>query len=116
MDSQESRAVWPPTPGFFKIRLVRRGWRVPAMIVRSEHGWQAVIDGVTYETHDDPAQSPEIGKVWGYGTMISAADYDWLVAVRENARVNDRAHPSLSPLKPINYLTLTPLLPARKPA
>jgi len=104
----QRRLIWPPSPGWFKLRLVRGGWQVPAMICHHDQiGWWAVLDGEQFAPHDDPAHAPRVSDIWT-GTIIDEATYDWLLAVKAWARQHEPDHPCLSPTKPISHRRLIP--------
>ena len=106
------RAVWPPEPGFFKLRLVRGGWQVPARIVCGGDGlWFAIIDGVSFQPAEDPLHAPGIDKIWHGGTVTTESDYDYLNALRDAAKRWQPQHPACNPDKPINPSLLRPIAP-----
>lgn len=108
----QRRQVWPPEPGFFGFALVRKAWRVPCRIIRTEAGlWQAEIDDVLNPAHHDPAHAEGVAMLWHGGVKIPESDYRWLCAVREWAKANAPEHPALSPRKAIDPRRLTPLAP-----
>jgi hypothetical protein len=110
--AEPSRPIWPPEPGTFALRRARRGWRVPAQIGRDDAGrWYAIIDGVAGESHPDPAYAPDVDRIWTAGIRIPQADYDYLLALKSWAVVNDPEHPCLSPFEPIDPRRLRPLAP-----
>lgn len=107
-----ARAVWPPEPGFFALKLVRNGWLVPARIGFDGVRWHAEIDGTIHPAHTDPALAPEVARIWTSGARVDEADYRWRFAVKAHALAHDPAHPALCPDKAMNPNTLRPL-PAR---
>jgi hypothetical protein len=122
-DPTKPRAVWPPEPGAFKLRLVPRGWQVPARIVReSSPGvvtgagepvllWHAVIDGIARHPNIDPANAEDVARIWHGGERIDETEYRWLVATGDWARAHDPRHPAANPLYPIDPSRLRPLKP-----
>lgn len=112
----QARSVWPPEAGFFKLRLVSKGWHVPARIVCSEGRWHAVIDEAIQESHPDPVHAPEVSRVWSYGAAIDEAEYFHLISLKAWAKANDTAHPALHPQKPVNRMLLRPLAPQPRTA
>jgi hypothetical protein len=115
-DAAQRRAIWPPSPGFFQLRLVRRGWPVPARIVCDVEGWHAEIDGVASAPHDDPAHAPDVARVWHGGHRIAEADYRYLLDLKDWARDCEPGHPCLHPQRPIDPGLLPPILPVRSPS
>jgi hypothetical protein len=111
--ADQVRAVWPPEPGFFRLRLVRKGWAVPCQIICQDGQWQAEVDGVLLPPVAQPEDAGAIGDIWAYGEKITAPVYDWLHKMRRWAAFHDPDHPSLHPRKPINPMTLRPLTPRK---
>lgn len=111
MEKQKSRAVWPPEAGYFSVRLVRKGFRVPARIIHDGEKWQAEVDGEMQTPHPDPALAAMVADIWYGGRQIDQQEYDYLVAVKEHARVNNPQHPCLHPRCAIDHRVLTPIMP-----
>jgi hypothetical protein len=112
----QARAVWPPHPDLFHLRLVKHGWPVPARILCTDDGWQAEVDGVLYPPHPDPAYAPMVAELWHRGQFITELEYRWRSALRDHARTHDSAHPSVNPRKAVDVRRLKPLQPRRTPA
>jgi hypothetical protein len=113
MQSQSpSRLIWPPQPGYFAVRLVRKGFRVPACINWDGSVWHAIIDEITYLPHTDPAHAQGVARIWMSGLMITEADYRWMIAIKVWARTADPDHPCLSPRTPIDPARLRPIDPS----
>jgi hypothetical protein len=75
-----SRRVDEPTPGHFKIRLVRGGPYVAAAISRGMGFWTVWINGQPGGApHPDPWAVPGMERVWTSGTPISAREYHALL-------------------------------------
>jgi hypothetical protein len=106
----QRRAIWPPEPGCFRIRLAPRAWLVPCKIVHDDDGWHAIIDEREHDPHPDPAHAPRVSDVWT-GLRISESEYDWLIAVKRQAERTDPSHPSLNPTTAIHPNRLQPLIP-----
>jgi hypothetical protein len=106
------RPVWPPEAGWFRFRLVRGGWAVPAAIRQTDDGWSAVIDGFEHPPHDDPAHAEGVSDLWTYGDRIEQHEYDYLTALREHVRRADPSHPAANPHRAILPAMLRPILPA----
>lgn len=114
-DTTQARVVWPPEPGTFSLRLVRRGWRVPARIQRTADAlWQADVDGVLCDAHIDPALADRVATIWHHGLRIPDSEYRWLLALKAHAALYAPQHPCLSPRTPIDPRRLAPLL-AKEP-
>ena len=112
----QSRAIWPPEAGFFRVQLSSRAWAVPCAIVAHDDGtWQAVVDGVDRTPHADPAYAQDIALIWTSGTKIAKPEYDYLNAIREHYRAHGpEDHPSLHPREAINPMRLRPIFPERR--
>jgi hypothetical protein len=106
----QRRQVWPPEAGFFRLRLVRKGWAVPCQIVCTDDElWQATIDGEALTAHADPAHAPRVADIWHGGHRIDEAEYLWCLAVKEHAAAHDPDHPALNPRQAISPMRLKPL-------
>lgn len=109
----QRRLVWPPSPGWFALALVRRGWKVPCRIVRDDDGWHAEVDGVAHPAHPDPAHAYLVDAVWHGGIRIPESEYLWLEAVRAWALAHEPgSHPAANPRKAIDPRRLAPIMPA----
>jgi hypothetical protein len=107
----QSRPVGEPQPGFYKVRLVAKGWAVPAQLGPYAHDMAVTLDGKYLgrwspdelrglpDTH--PAQ-----RIHLYGERIDESEYRYLNALREFARAHKPGHPCLSPDKPIDIRLL----------
>jgi hypothetical protein len=109
--AEQSRAIWPPEPGFFALRLVRRGWEVPARIVFDGEKWQAEIDGVASLPDIAPALAENVARIWQGSRRIAEHEFRWLEKLREWAKANQPEHPCLHPRQPIKPGMLKPILP-----
>jgi len=110
-DPAQARSIWPPSPGTFRLRLVKGGWAVPAQIVETAAGWCAIIDEIALPPNPDPAQAEGVERVWTSGHKIDEAEYRYLTAVKEYAAKHAPDHPALNPRKPIDHMLLRPILP-----
>lgn len=109
---QIARRVWPPQPGFFRMRLVPRGWAVPARIFHlPDDTWMAVIDGQECAPDADPALAQDVARIWHSGLHISPQEYEWLNRLREAALERQPDHPAAQPRRPIIVANLRPLYP-----
>jgi hypothetical protein len=110
-DPAQARLVWPPSPGTFRLRLVKGGWAVPAQIVETAAGWCAIIDEFAFAPHPDPTQAEGVERIWTGGTKIDQAEYDWLIALKAAAKAAAPRHPAVNPHKRIDHMLLTPIIP-----
>jgi hypothetical protein len=101
----QARAVWPPSPGFFRMRLTKRGWEVPCAIRHDGNGWCAVIDGCEHPPAALPEHAEGVSDIWTYGTITDEADYRWRLAVKAHAAAHEPDHPACNPRTAINPLT-----------
>jgi hypothetical protein len=109
---QPARPVWPPEPGFFTLRLVRRGWAVPAQITHDGTAWCAIIDEQAYLPHKDPAWAEGVERIWTGGVRVESAHYHWLIALKRWAFASSPDHPCLFPRRPIDPAQLAPIEPS----
>lgn len=112
MRQQKARAIWPPQPGLFSLRLVKNGWKVPARISHTEAGWHAEIDGEAQPANPNPERAAGVDTIWHSGDQIDQQTYDHLQAIREYAREHDPDHPSLRPRTAMDHRTLRPIYPS----
>jgi len=105
--------IWPPTPGYYRMRLVRHGPRVAV------HIWfgQPVMDGETLDrsprwcvaidgrTTDDAGELFHVEQAWPYCAKepIPAGVYHYMVAHAGWARLHDAEHPKARPRRPIDF-------------
>jgi len=111
--NSEPVPIWPPTPGYYRMRLVRNG---PRVAVRIWYGqpikdgecldrsprWCVAIDGLT---SDDAGELLDIHKAWPFCARepISAADYKYMIAAAGWARLYAIDHPKATPRRPIDF-------------
>jgi hypothetical protein len=107
----QRRAVWPPEPGLFRLRLVRGGWGVPCAIAVTIDGWQAEIDGIAYPPDPDPARAIGVERIWTGAEIIDQSEHDWLIEMKAWALAHEPDHPAANPLQAINPSELRPLIP-----
>jgi hypothetical protein len=108
--ADQARAIWPPTTGMFRLRLVRGAWAVPCLIARTDEGdWYAEVDGCTHHPHADPAYAEGVSDIWTYGEIIDQPTYTWLLAMKDHAAAHDPDHPCLHPRRAIDRHRLQPV-------
>lgn len=84
--NQPPRIIDQPEPGYFKMRLVKKGPWVPAAIFYEECSglWIAQIDGVLYGSDRDAHKAPKVMDIWQTAAeRISEAEWAWMNAMRE---------------------------------
>lgn len=106
---QPSRQSWPPLPGYFRLRLVKDGWRAPAQIIFADGLWQAIIDGEEGEPDADPVVAG-VDTIWAYGAFSTADEYAFLNATREWARQYRSDHPAADARRPRSKRRMKPII------
>ena len=113
-DWTKARVVNEPQPGFYKVRLVAKGWKVPAWIFQAGDALVAIVDGeqqIGRWRADDEAPMSDITplmRVHLYGEQIDQAEWDYLNALREFCRIHKPDHPCCHPGRPIDIRLLAP--------
>jgi hypothetical protein len=107
----QSRLIWPPSPGLFRLRLVKGAWAVPTRILRGTL-WQAEIDETLNAPHADPALARGVDTIWHGGLRIDQDEYDWLIGMKRYAEQSNHDHPCLHPTRAIDRSRLRPFVPA----
>lgn len=97
-----------PEPGFYRLRLVRRGPYVPARIVLEEGLWQVILNGAPSGKHEHPWAIAWMHKVWPYAETIMESDYDYMLAYAQWAEKHAPEDPAARPNEPIDVTTLPP--------
>ena len=110
MRQEPSRNVWPPEPGFFKMRLRSGCWQVPCAIYTKESEgliwWRVEIDGALSLWDPDPLIA-QCDRVWHYGERIDEDEFRRLNTLRRTAPAD---HPARNPLKRADPRLLPPIL------
>ena len=71
-----TRQVDSPRAGFFSIKLVKGGVRVPGRIIHDFDLFQAELDGVLQgPPHEDPFKANGVSRLWEYGREITADEF-----------------------------------------
>ena len=96
-------------PGFYRFQFVKGAPTVGACIGQDENGWSVVVDGCAYPPHPDPALAQMLLDVWAHGRPCSEADYRYLVAVADHAKVHDTEAPQAKPRERYDPLTAKPI-------
>jgi|HubBroStandDraft_1064217.scaffolds.fasta_scaffold49437_3 hypothetical protein len=113
-DWTKPRVISEPVAGFYKVRLCPRGWRVPAKLDMLHDVWTATVDGSpalgfwTLEEFRDLPDTNLAQRVHLYGERIDQAEFDYLNALREFAKVHKPRHPAANPMEAID-LRLQPI-------
>ena len=102
------RAVSAPEPGFFMIRMVKGGPRLPARIHHENGCWWASVGTREFARHADPLRAPWVERIWHGGEDIDAAEHEHRVRALRAAQA-DPAHPANRPRQPIDLTKLKSL-------
>lgn len=106
---QPARIVDQPQPGYFRLKLCKGGWSVPAQIIFADGMWQAVIDGVAGEPDPDPITAG-VDRIWNYGDFSNSQSYSYLNALREWSRLHRPDHPAADATQPISKRRMKPIV------
>lgn len=80
-----SRVIDQPRAGFFLIKLVKGGPRVPARIcVDFDQFWAEINGKAVGAATEDPLTADHVMRIWHYGVEIDEQEHRRLLA-RENA-------------------------------
>jgi hypothetical protein len=109
--ARQRRRIDAPEPGYFSMRLVKGGWRVPCRIVHDAHGWHAEINGEVQPAFPDPYAAPGVSRVHERGLRIDQPTYDRLIALKAYAEAHEPDHPAANPLRAIDPMQLQPIIP-----
>jgi hypothetical protein len=104
-----TRAVATPEPGYFRVRLVRKGPLVPARIVFTNGLWNAVVDGMIYPSAPEPSGAPRVFFIWHGGEIVSEAKYFHDITTRARFVEADETQALRDPFKPIRLDEMPPL-------
>lgn len=103
-----SRPVWPPTPGFYLVRLVRGGPQVGASITHDETGWSCQIDGVHSGPVADPVLLEDIEKIHTYGRFTTEAEVKFRLGLKRYDEIYRPNSPAANPRRAIDPATFIP--------
>lgn len=107
--NQAPRRIDLPTPGLFKLRLVRGGPWVAASIDQDAEGrWSATIAGIQSAAHPDPGMADGVFRIWHYGHVITASEHDYLLERARWAAIHAPDSPEANPERPIHVGSLPP--------
>ena len=103
-------------PGYYLLRLHRRGWQVPCRITLAHDIYECMIDGVLVwggtATDLDALRSvwpePQVVVLMAWGEQSTEAAYNHRNATREHYREYDPNHPAMNPTRPIETRLLKP--------
>lgn len=96
--NERPRRIDQPEPGYFKVRMVRKGPWVAARIGQRFGFWFAEINGTGCGATDpDPAKADGVYRVWSTGAVITKTEFEALLR-----------KPPASPDKPIDLGSIPP--------
>ncbi|HVI92319.1 MAG TPA: hypothetical protein VM659_28775 [Dongiaceae bacterium] len=114
LDLRDSHDISTPTPGLYKMRIIKRGPWVPVKIE-----FRPSRDSETSELLDrSPSfhallgdEDVPIDKVWPWcaGEPIPEAEYNWRVALRQWAIKHAPDEPEATPRKPVDLRQMPPI-------
>lgn len=102
----DNRSLETPSPGTFRVRLVRFGPWVAAKIVNENGLWWVELDGREYGGDADPWRAEHMERVWFHGHRIAEDEYRAALAVSMWARTNAPDHPAATPDRPIDMISV----------
>lgn len=100
-----------PQPGFFLMRLVKKGWnKVPARIIYENRLWRAEINGeLDGPAVDDPLKSTSVMRIWETGRIVPEPEYRHAIDLKAWALRKDPTHPAANPRRPIDLTEMKPV-------
>jgi hypothetical protein len=114
---KQRRDLTKPEPGFYILRLVRRGWQVPARIIEQDGSFTAEVNGEPLKvvwTRDELEASAVSDLVEGrlfahpllrivlFGEATDEPTYRYRLAMKDWAETHDKDHPAANPTKPMD--------------
>lgn len=110
-----------PSPGLFKLQLVRGGPYVAARINHAptrdpltneqlDRSWyfEAEIDGASVD-EISPSPSATVWQIWEFGVRINDAEHRYLIELASYARQHAPHEPIATPYEPIDLNKIPPL-------
>ncbi len=96
--NEPPRRIDQPEPGYFKVRLCRKGPWVGAEIRHNVNtGWKAFINGESCGfANQDYIVADGVNRIWTFGSTITAAEYKALMIKRPTSPdlpINPNAEP-----------------------
>jgi hypothetical protein len=117
---QSPREIDDARPGYFKVRLVKRGPWMPARLERDctctvnggvdeeVHAWIDTCDRHQRLRGEIDGMTVAVDRVWMWGEEITQAEHDYLVSSNEWDRENDATSPAARPREAIDLNTINP--------
>ena len=106
-----ARPIADVRAGYFRVRLARQAFLVPAQICTDGVEWWAEVNGEPYGPHTaSPDRSEWIERIWAYGREIDAAEHAYLVATFCWAKEHQPDHPILHPQRAVDPRLMPPIV------
>lgn len=108
----EMRNPADPEPGFYAVRLVKKGIEVAAKIEVDGGGdciWAVQINGVGAGVTNDPALCDPLQQVWLFGRKIDEVEYNYLLARYQHYKAHEPDSPYANPEKPVDRRLMPPM-------
>lgn len=112
-EDRTPRAADTPTPGFYRVRMVKGGPWVPARIMHEDGMWLVLIDGepTASVAMADPWKVPRMEWV-AFANRLDEGQYRALLEAR---RALPDDHPLKDPRRPVSLRAADSLYVKRKP-
>lgn len=102
-DPQPPRISDQPRPGFYTLRLVRRGPWVGAEIIQHEDGrWSVMLDGDVQGPSEDPWRLSFMEKVHYGGHYSTREEVQYRIGLRRWAMLYAPRHPAANPKRSLD--------------
>lgn len=111
----EQRDPDKPEPGFYALKLVKKGPEVAARIFKMEalfgqYLWGAMIDGEFVGDYvEDPQLQQGVQQIWLFGRKIGLQEYEFMLARAAHAKQHEPNSPWANPRRPIDLRTIKPI-------
>ncbi len=106
----EIRNMDSPEPGFYALKLVKKGPEVGGLIAFLDGLWvgsiNSSIDGCP---NTDPQLADNVQRIWLHGRRIDQSEYNYLLARYQHAVAHDPSSPFANPERPISLRNLPPI-------
>lgn len=108
---EDQRNPDAPEPGFYALRLVKKGPEVGAEIIFDPFTatWSVDINGETHPPSIDPQLNDQLQQVWLFGRRIDQQEYDFLLARYKHYLAHDPSHPFANPDKAVDRRLMKPI-------
>lgn len=97
-----------PKPGFYLLRLIRKGPWVGAQIVHDNDGWRTMVDGTWSGPSNDPWLLPDMERIHYYGRESTASEVEYRIGKARWAAIYKPDAIEANPKRPIDLDKLIP--------